>query len=98
MLDCDRVPIDIFDMGLVQDIEIVGTEVRITLIQTGPICWQAANIRAALQSRVGAIPGVTHVTVDIDLHTDWTPDLMSPASRRMLRQLRPVDRQMPNEM
>jgi metal-sulfur cluster biosynthetic enzyme len=85
------VPISLADMGLVQEvIEEEGT-VRITLMLTSPVCWQAANIIAMVEDTVGALPGVVSVSCVLNPHAEWMPDMMNPEVRAKLRMLRPLE-------
>jgi metal-sulfur cluster biosynthetic enzyme len=78
------------DMGLVKDVAVNEGAVRIVLRVTSPICWQAANIAAAVEDGVGAIPGVLSVTCTIDAGCDWMPSMMAPEAQARLRRLRPL--------
>ncbi len=85
------VPVNLVDMGLVKEVVVKDGIARIVLRLTSPICWQVANIIAAIEEGVGAIPGIRSVTCSIDPVSDWMPDMMAPEARALLRRLRPLE-------
>jgi len=84
------VPISLADMGMVKGVLVEDRDVTVTLILTSPICWQAANIIEAVETRVGSIPGVASVRCTVDHNADWLPALMDPGAQRRLRTIRPL--------
>lgn len=84
------VPITLEEMGLVQEIEVDGGDVRVVLRLTSPVCWQATNIVAAVEAAVGELPKVDSVTCAVDHGAQWMPEMMDAGARARLRKLRPV--------
>jgi metal-sulfur cluster biosynthetic enzyme len=83
--------ISLVDMGMVEEIDEVDGAVRITLMLTSPICWQAGNIIAKVEEVVGALPGVQSVACVLDPIAQWMPEHMHPDARARLRLLRPME-------
>jgi metal-sulfur cluster biosynthetic enzyme len=83
-------PINLVEMGLVKDVAVDDGTARVVLRVTSPICWQAANIIAAVEEGIGAIPGIRSVTCTIDAGCDWMPSMMAPDAQARLRRLRPL--------
>jgi metal-sulfur cluster biosynthetic enzyme len=86
-------PMSVIDLGLVRAVEISEegrATVRISL--TAPFCMAVPTIMQAVEQRVGAVEGVTGVSVEIDGGTLWSPDLMTEAGREILARARAGDR------
>jgi metal-sulfur cluster biosynthetic enzyme len=86
-------PISLVDLGLVREVRLDpdgAATVRISL--TAPFCMAVATIMQAVEQRVGALPGVRAVHVDIDTETPWVPELMTGDGRRALHRQRADDR------
>jgi metal-sulfur cluster biosynthetic enzyme len=84
------VPISLVDMGMVKEVVDDRGAVCVTLRLTSPICWQAANIVAMVEEKVGAIPDVASVQCRFDAASEWMPDMMSRDAQARLRRLRPL--------
>jgi metal-sulfur cluster biosynthetic enzyme len=84
------VPLTLFEMGMVEDIAIEDGRVSVTLVLTSPVCWQAGNIIAAVETSIGGIPGVASVSCTVNHSAEWLPEQMEPGARRRLRAARPV--------
>lgn len=81
-------PLGLVEMGLIKQLDISGTgEVDISLCLTAPFCHMIAFFQKESTTRVGALPGVTQVTLKPDNGLDWSPSRMSPAAQARRRQL-----------
>jgi metal-sulfur cluster biosynthetic enzyme len=85
------VPITLADMGLVENVAVVGAEARIRLRVTSPFCMHIGNMHERIVEVVGEVPGIEAVHLDVDDGTTWLPDMMAPAARRQLRAVRPLE-------
>jgi metal-sulfur cluster biosynthetic enzyme len=70
-------PVDIWEMGLVEDIEITGPRVRITLVLTDISCVFYRDMRRHVIDVLLELPGVEAVDVTLATDTLWTPDRMN---------------------
>jgi metal-sulfur cluster biosynthetic enzyme len=70
-------PVDIWEMGLVEDVEITGARVGVTLVLTDISCVFYRDMRRHVIDVLLELPGVD--AVDVALATDilWTPDRMN---------------------
>ena len=66
-----------------------GGNIQVTLRLTSPICWQASNIAAKVEEKVGNIHGVGAVRCLFDAASEWMPDMMNETARKRLREVRP---------
>lgn len=76
------VPMGLSEMGLIKTVE-VGPDgcVDIELRLTSPFCEMIAFMKNEAEARVGALPGVTGVTVRHDTGFDWDHELIAPAAQ-----------------
>jgi metal-sulfur cluster biosynthetic enzyme len=89
------VPMGLCEMGIVKSVSITPEgEVDVELRLTSPVCEMVGYMRTETIARVGALPGVSKVSVRNDSGLDWTPDLIAPEARerreRRLHTLRRV--------
>lgn len=69
---------NIVDIGLIYNVRISdGKNVKVTLTMTSPMCPVTSIILADAQLRIGAIPGVEKVDIELVWDPLWSPDMMS---------------------
>jgi metal-sulfur cluster biosynthetic enzyme len=77
--------VNIVDLGLIQAIDVAGTDVRVTMTMTTPACplrdYIQDLVESTLLDRLGSAQRVTVTIVD---DPPWSPDMMSEAARRQL--------------
>jgi metal-sulfur cluster biosynthetic enzyme len=69
-----RAPMDICEMGLVEDIEIDGGHVGVTLVLTDPSCVHFGAMRRFISDELLKLDSVETVGVGTSTRTLWTPD------------------------
>ncbi len=74
---------NIADLGLVYDVQVIGTRVFVTMTLTTPLCPMNEMIPDAVRQVVGALPGVGLVDVELVWTPPWTPQMMSPQLKAM---------------
>jgi metal-sulfur cluster biosynthetic enzyme len=85
-------PLSLPDLGLVRDVAAdADGRVTVRISLTVPFCMAVHTIMQAVETRVGAVPGVTAVDVRIDTTTPWSPAAMSPAGRAGLQDRRAAE-------
>jgi metal-sulfur cluster biosynthetic enzyme len=68
-------PIDIVDMGLLDDLEIMDDgRVRVVLLLTDFSCPHYTGLRHHIVDVLADLSGVTAVDVELATHALWTPD------------------------
>jgi FeS assembly SUF system protein len=80
-----EIPADIYELGLIYDIDTAddgAVAIRMTL--TTPMCPVADRLPREVEAKLRAVPGVSHVTVDLVWDPPWTRDRMSEATRLQL--------------
>lgn len=79
-----ELPVSIVDLGLVYDVRVAGTRVDIDLTLTSMGCPCADWIIEDIEARVGALPGVSGVHVDLVWDPPWTAQRVTDAARTAL--------------
>jgi metal-sulfur cluster biosynthetic enzyme len=69
-------PVDIWEMGLVEELEVVEGRARVTLVLTDISCVFYQQIRRHVTDVLLELPGVQAVEVQLATHILWTPDRM----------------------
>ena len=80
-----EIPVNIYELGLIYEIlvdESNAVGIRMTL--TAPACPAAQVLPGEVARKVGEIPGVREVKVDIVWDPPWTRDRMSDAAKLQL--------------
>jgi FeS assembly SUF system protein len=79
-----EIPVNIFDLGLVYDIKIIGTVATIDMTLTAPNCPVAGEMPGMVASAAETVDGVTEATVNLVWVPAWTKDRMSEDARLAL--------------
>jgi len=79
-----EIPVNIFDLGLVYDIDIEEHEVNVVMTLTSPACPSAKEIPLTVEQRVVNKLGATKCLVHIVWNPPWGPHLISPEGKKML--------------
>ena len=73
--------LNIVDLGLVYDVAVDGTVVRIDMSLTSPGCPSGPEIMGEAEQQLRTIPGVTDVVVNLIWSPPWTPERIEPRVR-----------------
>lgn len=65
--------LDIWFLGLIYYIDIDDSAVTITMTFTSPMCPAGAELKQQVFQKVGDIPGVNEVKVNITFDPPWQP-------------------------
>ena len=77
-----EIPVNIYELGLVYDVDAAADgEVTITMTLTTPNCPVAGSMPAEIETKIGALPGVTKAHVNLVWEPTWTPERMSEAAK-----------------
>lgn len=72
-----EIPVNLHDLGLIYDVAVDGDVVRITMTLTAPGCGMGPVLVDDVKYRVGKVPGVRAVEVDLVFDPPWTREMMS---------------------
>jgi FeS assembly SUF system protein len=80
-----EIPVNIYDLGLVYDIEVaLDGVVRVRMTLTSPACPVAGALPEYVHSNIQAIEDVRDAEVEIVWDPPWSPERMSDEARVQL--------------
>lgn len=83
-----EIPVNIYDLGLVYGVDVAdGGHAVVTMTLTTPHCPVAESMPAEVELRVGAVPGVGDVDVNLVWDPPWDPQKMSDEAKLELGML-----------
>ena len=78
---CAERGLSVVDMGLVENVHIEGSSVRVELVLTTGWCPFVASLSATIPDRLRQLRGVENVEVNVLWDPVWTNDRLSPKAR-----------------
>jgi FeS assembly SUF system protein len=72
-----ELPVNIYDLGLIYDIDIQGRDVTIVMTLTSPNCPVAGSLPAAVEARLKQIENIGEVCVKLTWDPPWHMDRLS---------------------
>jgi metal-sulfur cluster biosynthetic enzyme len=75
---------DIVELGLMYDVEVADSTVRITYSLTSMGCPAGAMIAEGIVDAARGVPGVSEVEAELTFDPPWTPDRMSDDAKFIL--------------
>jgi FeS assembly SUF system protein len=82
-----EIPVNIYDLGLVYNVEIAGGHTVVTMTLTTPNCPVAESMPGEIEMRVAAVPGVGSAEVNLVWDPAWDPQKMSDEAKLELGML-----------
>ena len=82
-----EIPVNIYDLGLIYNVEINGGHALVTMTLTTPHCPVAESMPGEVELRVGAVPGIGDAEVNLVWDPPWSPQNMSDEARLELGML-----------
>lgn len=82
-----EIPINIVDLGLVDEVRVEGPKVVVRLIPTAPGCPMLGFIAQKAKEAVASIPGVEGAEVELVLDKPWTPDRLTEEGKKRFREI-----------
>lgn len=78
-----EIPVNIWDLGLVYELQVDETEKKIKVIMTltAPACPVAEDIVAEVQQKTEAIEGVKDVHVHLTFDPPWNKEMMTEEAK-----------------
>jgi metal-sulfur cluster biosynthetic enzyme len=75
---------DIVDLGLLYDVEVENSSVKVIHSLTSMGCPAGPMIQEGIHDAVAAIPGVENVEVELTWDPPWSPEKMSDDAKFIL--------------
>lgn len=82
-----EIPVNIYDLGLIYNVEINDGHALVTMTLTTPHCPVAESMPGEVELRVGAVPGVGDAEVNLVWDPPWSPANMTDEARLELGML-----------
>ena len=79
-----EIPVNIYDLGLIYDIQVIAGDVYIVMTLTTAACPAAAFMPEEVRTSIAGLPGVTGVHVEVTYEPRWSQERMSPEARAQL--------------
>lgn len=78
-----EIPINIYDLGLIYQIEAKPESVFVKMTLTAAACPAAQSIPELVRQKISSL-GVKQVNVEVTFDPPWTPEKISPEGRKKL--------------
>jgi metal-sulfur cluster biosynthetic enzyme len=75
---------DIVELGLMYDVEVDDSKVKVTYSLTSMGCPAGAMIAEGIVDAARGVPGVSEVEAELTFDPPWTPDRMSDDAKFIL--------------
>jgi FeS assembly SUF system protein len=82
-----EIPVNIYDLGLIYNVEINDTQALVTMTLTTPNCPVAESMPGEVEMRVAAVPGIMDAEVVLVWEPAWSPVNMTDEARLELGML-----------
>lgn len=76
-----EIPVNIYELGLIYNIIIQDSHVKVEMTLTAPNCPEAQSLPLEVKERVEQINGVESAEVEIVWEPRWNPDMMSEEAK-----------------
>lgn len=80
-----EIPVNIWDLGLIYNVQVDENQIGIKMSLTSQTCPSAKEIPDMVRSRLGAIPGVSDVDVQVVWEPLWNPSMISDEGKKILK-------------
>ncbi|MDR7485540.1 MAG: iron-sulfur cluster assembly protein [Armatimonadota bacterium] len=81
-----EIPVNVWDLGLIYDLQVAGEDVAITMTLTAPGCPVGPMIAAEIENKLQAI-GAEKVSVSFVWMPPWTTDRVTPEGKLQLQMM-----------
>ena len=74
---------NLVDLGLIYDVKINNTIVRVRMTVTTPGCPMHESLRRGVQNALLDLPGISEAHVELVFDPPWHPSMMSDSGRAL---------------
>lgn len=82
-----EIPVNIYDLGLIYNVEVSSAQAVVTMTLTTPHCPVAESMPGEVEIRAAAVPGVMDAEVNLVWDPPWGPEKMTDEARLELGML-----------
>lgn len=76
-----EIPVNIYDLGLIYNVEVDGGHANVTMTLTTPHCPVAETMPGEVEMRVTSVPGVASADIHLVWDPPWDPGWMSDEAK-----------------
>ena len=76
-----EIPVNIYELGLIYEVEVTGDSAAVTMTLTSPNCPAAQSLPEEVKVKAIEVDGITEAQVEIVWEPVWGPHLMTEAAR-----------------
>jgi len=82
-----EIPVNLYDLGLIYELDIEGDAVRIVMTLTTPNCPVAETMPQMVREAVAGVDGVGDVSVSLTWDPPWSNQMMSDDAKLLLEMM-----------
>ena len=79
-----EIPINIYDLGLIYQININPDSVHLKMTLTAAACPAAQSLPEQVRQKISSSLGVKNVNVELTFDPPWSPEKITPEGRKKL--------------
>ena len=76
-----EIPVNIYELGLIYDIVVINTEIKVKMTLTTPNCPVAESLPKEVKDSIMNIEEVSKVDLDLVWDPPWNKSMMSEAAK-----------------
>ncbi len=76
-----ELPVDIYELGLIYEIKVIGRKADIKMTLTTPNCPVAESLPKEVKEGAMQVEGIDDVNLELVWDPPWTKDMMSDAAK-----------------
>ena len=76
-----EIPINIYELGLIYDVKVKETKVKIIMTLTSPNCPVAESLPKEVKDSAMQVEGIDEVNLDLVFEPPWEKSMMSEAAK-----------------
>ena len=76
-----ELPVNIYELGLIYDIQVIGNKAEIKMTLTSPNCPVAESLPEEVKEGAMQVEGINQVDIQLVWDPPWTKDMMSDAAK-----------------
>ena len=79
-----EIPVNVYDLGLIYDIQLNEGQVYVQMTLTAPGCGMGPYIAQNAEWRIAEIEGVEDVEVEMVFDPPWNPEMITEDGKKLL--------------
>ncbi|MEM1508982.1 MAG: iron-sulfur cluster assembly protein [Thermofilaceae archaeon] len=87
-----EIPVNVYDLGLIYDLEVNNSEVKVKMTLTAPSCPLGSYLPSLIEEVIKQnITGVKNISIELVWDPPWSPLRVTEDGRRRLKEIYGVD-------